>query len=79
MLQAENPAYLKYKTATNWKRPGEATACCNRIKGYISGNALESALSYLDFFVEATISLYQTLLLGYLTNAIFGWLYKWHT
>lgn len=33
---------------------------------------LESAVSYLGFFVEATVSLYQTLLLGYLTNAIFG-------
>lgn len=77
MQQAENPACSKYKTAPNWdlERPLPAVIGLGAIS---QAMLLESAVRYLGFFVEPTISLYQTLLLCYLTNAIFGWLYKCH-
>lgn len=73
MLQAENPAYLKYKTATNWKRPGKATACCNRIKGYISGNA-SGISSFLSGLLCRNYNLFVPDSVTGLPNKCYFWL-----
>lgn len=70
MEQAENHVHLKQQqTERNLERLLPAVIALRAIS---QAMLLESAVSYLCFFVEATISLYQTVLLGYPNNAIFG-------